>query len=96
MEIDLCAWCTKISVSAKINCGIFLVDKCPQQMYNSFKFKGRYKSMTVRFSAMHSHNARSASAAAACTSARVYGFMDTAMILAVSIIIVLLRLRSWA
>ena len=96
MEIDLCAWCTKIPVSAKINCGIFLVDKCPQQMYNSFKFKGRYKSMTARFSAMRFNKTRSASAAAACTSAHICDIMGTAVILAVSIIIVLLRLRGCA
>jgi len=52
--------------------------------------------MTARFSAMNHNETRSASAAAACTSARIYAIMDTVILLAVSIIIVLLRLRGCA
>lgn len=60
--------------------------------YNSFKFKGRYKSMKAQFSTTNCTSNRCA--AVACSSAVTVNLLDTAIILAVSIcVLCLLPLR---
>jgi hypothetical protein len=49
--------------------------------------------MAAQFSSTHHNANRAASATAACTSARFVDIMDTAIILAVSIIMLSVRLR---
>lgn len=70
-----------------------LVDKCPSVSYNSFKFNGRYMTMAAKFRAFTAHMNHCSAMAAACSPARVTEILDTAMILAVSILVCLLGLR---